>query len=152
MDTKYVISGSDNGNAPSRQVNVSDRSTIRTARERQKFQYNKYLKEPFEPMSEIGRIARRRHVLQAIQYESKRIQMEIAALKRKKTNLQGHSTKMRLIFSQIPVIEALANSCHHHASRIVVFFLLFTPSNFSCRESLCLFQYGHFHSWKPTPL
>ena len=46
--------------------------------------------------------------------------------------------KNRLNLSQIPVIEALAEICNHHTSRMAVFFPLSTPLNFPCRMSLYL--------------
>jgi len=91
MDAKYIISGSDDGNVRLWRANASDRSTIRTARERQKLEYNEHLKEQFKHMPEIRRIARRRHVPKAIKKEGERIRTEVAAIKRKEDNLRKHS-------------------------------------------------------------
>lgn len=91
MDSKYIVSGSDDGNVRLWRANASDRSTIRTARERQQLEYNEHLKEQFKHMPEIRRIARRRHVPKAIKNEGDRIRTEVAAIKRKEENRRKHS-------------------------------------------------------------
>lgn len=91
MDAKYIISGSDDGNVRLWRANASDRSTIRTARERQQLEYNEHLKEQFKHMPEIRRIARRRHVPKAIKKEGEKARTEIAAIKRKEENRRKHS-------------------------------------------------------------
>jgi WD repeat and SOF domain-containing protein 1 len=91
MDSKYIVSGSDDGNMRLWRTNASDRSTIRTAQERQQLEYNEHLKEQFKHMPEIQRIARRRHVPKAIKNKGDRLRTEVAAIKRKEENRQKHS-------------------------------------------------------------
>jgi DDB1- and CUL4-associated factor 13 len=91
MDATYIVSGSDDGNVRLWRTKASDRSVIRTARERQQLEYNDHLKEQFKHMPEIRKIARRRHVPKAINKEGEKVWTEIAAIKRKEENRRKHS-------------------------------------------------------------
>lgn len=91
MDAKYIVSGSSDGNVRLWRANASDRSTIRTAREQQKLDYEEHLKDKFKHMPEIRRIARRRHVPKAIKNTAERKREELEGLKRREDNLRKHS-------------------------------------------------------------
>jgi DDB1- and CUL4-associated factor 13 len=91
MDAKYILSGSDDGNVRLWRANASDRSTVRTARERQKLEYDEHLKEQFKHMPEIRRIARHRHVPTPIKKATEIKRVEIESIKRKEDNRRKHS-------------------------------------------------------------
>jgi len=61
-DTKYLLSGSDDGNIRLWRSQASDRSRILSAREREKREYDDALRERYKHMPEIKRIDRHRHV------------------------------------------------------------------------------------------
>jgi len=91
MDAKYVLSGSDDGNLRLWRAQASDRSLIRTAREKQKLEYNDHLKEQYKHMPEIRRIAKRRHVPKPIKKAGEIKRVEIEAGKRREENRRRHS-------------------------------------------------------------
>jgi DDB1- and CUL4-associated factor 13 len=91
MDTRYILSGSDDGNVRLWRANASERSTIQTARERQKLEYNEHLKEQFKHMPEIRRIARRRHVPKPIKKAAEIKQIEVESIKKREDNRRKHS-------------------------------------------------------------
>jgi DDB1- and CUL4-associated factor 13 len=99
MDAKYIVSGSDDGNVRLWRANASDRSVIRTTRERQQLQYSEHLKEQFKHMPEIRRIARRRHVPKAINKEGEKVRTEVAAIKRKDENRRKHSKPGKVLYT-----------------------------------------------------
>jgi DDB1- and CUL4-associated factor 13 len=91
MDAKYILAGSDDGNVRLWRANASDRSSIRTAREQQKLQYNEHLKEQFKHMPEIRRIARRRHVPKPIKKAAEIKRIEVESIKKREDNRRNHS-------------------------------------------------------------
>jgi WD repeat and SOF domain-containing protein 1 len=91
MDAKYVLSGSDDGNVRIWRSNASDRSSVRTAREKQKIEYEQQLKETYKHMPEIRRIARRRHVPKPIKKAGEIKRTEIESIKRREENRRKHS-------------------------------------------------------------
>ena len=91
MDAKYIFSGSDDGNVRLWRANASERSTILTARERQKLEYNQQLKEQFKHMPEIRRISRRRHVPKPIKKAGEIKRIELDSIKKREDNKRKHS-------------------------------------------------------------
>jgi WD repeat and SOF domain-containing protein 1 len=91
MDAKYILSGSDDGNVRLWRANASDRSVVRTARERQKLDYDQQLKEQYKHMPEIRRIARRRHIPKPIKTAGETKRVEIEAIKKREDNRRKHS-------------------------------------------------------------
>lgn len=92
-DAAYVLSGSDDGNIRLWRASASDRSGIRSARERQKLEYDQALKERWQHMPEIKRIARHRHVPQVIKKAGQIKSEELKAVKRREENERKNSRK-----------------------------------------------------------
>lgn len=92
-DAKYVISGSDDGNIRIWRANASERSGVKSARQRQKLEYDDALKDRYAHMPEIRRIKRHRHVPKAVKKAGEIKGEELAALKRKRENERKHSKK-----------------------------------------------------------
>lgn len=91
MDAKYILSGSDDGNVRLWRANASDRSTIRTAREKQALEYGEHLKQQYQHMPEIRRIARRRHVPKPIKNAAEIKRIETESAKNREENRRKHS-------------------------------------------------------------
>ena len=91
MDAKYILSGSDDGNVRLWRANASDRSTIRTAREKQKLEYDNLLKEQYKHMPEIRRIARHRHLPKPIKKAAEIKRIELESIKKREDNRRNHS-------------------------------------------------------------
>ncbi|KAF2487373.1 WD40-repeat-containing domain protein [Neohortaea acidophila] len=92
-DNQYVLSGSDDGNVRLWRANAASRSHIKTARERQKLQYDDALKQRYQHMPEIRRIARHRHVPKQVKKAGEIKQVELKSIKRKEENERKHSKK-----------------------------------------------------------
>jgi DDB1- and CUL4-associated factor 13 len=92
-DNKYVLSGSDDGNVRMWRVNASDRSGIKSARQRQKLEYDQALVRRYAHMPEIRRIKRHRHLPKTIKKAGEIKGEEIKAIKRKEENVRKHSKK-----------------------------------------------------------
>ena len=92
-DNQYVLSGSDDGNVRLWRANASSRSGIKSARQRQKLQYDDALKQRYAHMPEIRRIARHRRLPKAVKKAGEIKNEELAALKRKEENVRRHSKK-----------------------------------------------------------
>lgn len=93
MDTKYVVSGSDDGNIRLWRSKASDRSGVKSAKQRTKLEYDDALKERFKHMPEIRRISRHRHVPKPVKKAGEIKKVELDSLKRKENNLRRHSKK-----------------------------------------------------------
>ncbi|ANB15521.1 Sof1p [Sugiyamaella lignohabitans] len=93
MDSKYIISGSDDGNVRLWRSVASQRSGVKSTRERTKLEYDDALKERFKHMPEIKRIARHRHVPKAIKKASEIKKVELESIKRRQDNMRRHSKK-----------------------------------------------------------
>jgi DDB1- and CUL4-associated factor 13 len=61
-DNQYVLSSSDDGNIRLWRVNASDWSGIKSARQRQKLEYDQALVKRYAHLPEIRRIKRHRHL------------------------------------------------------------------------------------------
>ncbi|EGE00461.1 hypothetical protein TESG_07739 [Trichophyton tonsurans CBS 112818] len=90
-DNNYVLSGSDDGNIRLWRSNASSRGGIKSAKERQKLQYDEALKRRYAHMPEIRRIKRHRHLPKAIKKAGEIKGEEIKALKRREENVRKNS-------------------------------------------------------------
>ncbi|KAK4190163.1 WD40-repeat-containing domain protein [Podospora australis] len=93
MDSKYLLSGSDDGNVRLWRANASERSGVKSAKQRQALEYNKALTERFGHMPEIRRIARHRHQPKVVKKAGEIKREELAAIKRREENERKHSDK-----------------------------------------------------------
>ncbi|KAN0083367.1 WD40-repeat-containing domain protein [Elaphomyces granulatus] len=92
-DNKYVLSGSDDGNIRIWRTDASSRSGIKSARHRQKLEYDEALIRRYSHMPEIRRIRRHRHLPKAIKKAGEIKKEELAAIKRRQENVRKHSKK-----------------------------------------------------------
>lgn len=90
-DARYILSGSDDANVRLWRAVASDRSNIKSARQRSKLEYDAALKERFKHMPEIKRIARHRHVPKVVKKANEIKRTEIDALKKREDNERRHS-------------------------------------------------------------
>jgi len=104
-DTRYILSGSDDGNVRLWRAEASQRSHVRSARERTKLEYDDALKERYKHMPEIRRIAKHRHVPKPIKKAGEIKKVEEASLKRKEENRRRHSRKGQV--RRVPQREAM---------------------------------------------
>lgn len=93
MDSKYVVSGSDDGNIRLWRSKASDRTGVKSAKQRSKLEYDDALKERYKHMPEIRRISRHRHVPKPIKKAGEIKKIELESLKRKESNLRRHAKK-----------------------------------------------------------
>ncbi len=92
-DSQYLLSGSDDGNIRLWRANASKRRGIKSARQRQKLEYDEALKERYKHMPEIRRIKRHRHVPKQVKKAGEIKGEELAAIKRRRENERKHSKK-----------------------------------------------------------
>ncbi|WEW55012.1 Protein sof1 [Emydomyces testavorans] len=92
-DNKYVLSGSDDGNIRLWRAEASARSGIKSARQRQKLQYDEALKRRYAHMPEIRRISRHRRLPKAVKKAGKIKNEELNAIKRREENVRKNSKK-----------------------------------------------------------
>lgn len=92
-DNNYVLSGSDDGNVRLWRAQASARQGVKSARERQKLEYDEALKSRFKHMPEIKRIARHRHVPRTVKKAGQIKAEEIKSIKRKDENERRHTRK-----------------------------------------------------------
>jgi len=93
MDSKYILSGSDDANIRLWRANAWERFGPQSTRERNAIAYNKKLKEKYKHMPEIRRIDKHRNIPKAISTASKTKRIQIESIKRKEDNLRKHSKK-----------------------------------------------------------
>lgn len=86
MDSKYIISGSDDANVRLWRAKAWERSNVKTTREKNKLEYDEKLKERFKYMPEIRRISRHRHAPKVVKKAQEIKQTELSALKRREAN------------------------------------------------------------------
>lgn len=86
MDSKYIISGSDDGNVRLWRSKAWERSNVKSMKELNKLDYDAKLKERFKYMPEIRRISRHRHVPKVIKKAQEIKRIELESLKRRETN------------------------------------------------------------------
>ena len=92
-DNAYILSGSDDGNIRLWRSNASSRSGIKTARQRQKLEYDGALKARYKHMPEIRRIGKHRHVPKQVKKAGEIKQEELKSIKRREENERKHSKK-----------------------------------------------------------
>ena len=92
-DNKYILSGSDDGNVRLWRSQASDRSGIKSARQRQKLEYDASLVKRYAHMPEIRRIKRHRHLPKTIKKAGEIKGEELKSIKRKEENVRKHSKK-----------------------------------------------------------
>lgn len=92
-DNKYLLSGSDDGNIRLWRVKANDREGVKSARQRQKLEYDSALIERYKHMPEIRRIKRHRHTPKRVKKAGEIKTEELSAIKRKEENERRHSKK-----------------------------------------------------------
>ncbi|KAE8390343.1 WD40-repeat-containing domain protein [Aspergillus alliaceus] len=95
-DNKYILSGSDDGNIRLWRANASDRSGIKSARQRAKLEYDQALVQRYSHMPQIRRIKRQRHVPKPIKKAGEIKREELSAIKRRQENIRKHTKKDQL--------------------------------------------------------
>ncbi|KAE8352554.1 WD40-repeat-containing domain protein [Aspergillus coremiiformis] len=95
-DNKYILSGSDDGNIRLWRAHASDRSGIKSARQRAKLEYDQALVQRYAHMPEIRRIKRQRHVPRPIKKAAEIKREELAAIKRRQENIRKHTKQDQL--------------------------------------------------------
>jgi WD repeat and SOF domain-containing protein 1 len=88
-----VLSGSDDGNIRLWRSNASDRSGVKSARQRAKLEYDQSLVQRYSHMPEIRRIKRQRHVPTSIKKAREIKREELDAIKRRQENIRKHTKK-----------------------------------------------------------
>ncbi len=92
-DSKYLLSGSDDGNIRLWRANASERSGVKSAKQRQALEYNEALIKRYGHMPEIRRIKRHRHLPKVVKKAGEIKGEELAAIKRREENERKHSSK-----------------------------------------------------------
>ena len=88
-----MLTGSDDGNVRLWRAHASSREGIKTARLRQKLEYDEALKDRYKHMPEIRRIKRHRHIPKQVKKAAEIKGKEIAAIRRRRENERKHSKK-----------------------------------------------------------
>jgi len=92
-DAQYILSGSDDGNIRLWRAQANKRSGIKSARQRQKLEYDDALQARYKHMPEIRRIARHRRVPKQVMKAGEIKKEELDAIKRRQENERKHSWK-----------------------------------------------------------
>lgn len=92
-DSKYILSGSDDGNIRLWRANASAREGIKSARQRQSEEYNTALVERYKHMPEVRRIHRHRHIPHVVKKAGEIKTDELQALKKREENERRHTKK-----------------------------------------------------------
>ncbi|KAF9976762.1 rRNA-processing protein sof1 [Actinomortierella ambigua] len=93
MDNKYVLSGSDDGNVRLWKARASDRLGVRSNRERGHLEYAEKLKEKYQHVPEIRKIARHRNTPKPIKSAQARKKIMLDSRKTKEENMRKHTKK-----------------------------------------------------------
>ena len=93
QDSNYVLSGSDDGNIRLWRTNASQRQGVKSARQREKLEYDAALVERYKHMPEINRIKRHRRLPKPVKKAAEIKNEEIRAIKRRVENERKHSKK-----------------------------------------------------------
>lgn len=91
IDSKYIFSGSDDGNIRIWRTKANERSGPKSAKKRSKEEYDEKLKQRYADMPEIRRISRHRHLPHYIKNHSEIKNEEIKSIKRREENNRNHS-------------------------------------------------------------
>jgi len=92
-DSKFILSGSDDGNIRLWRANASKREGIKSAKQRQALEYNEALSERYAHMPEIRRIKRHRHIPKVVKKAGEIKGEELKAIKRREENERKHTKK-----------------------------------------------------------
>ncbi|KAL0072864.1 WD repeat and SOF1 domain-containing protein [Phycomyces blakesleeanus] len=93
MDSKYVLSGSDDGNIRLWKAKASEKLGVKDWREKNHLEYAAKLKERYSHMDEIKRIDRHRHTPYGVKRADSIKKEMLSAQKRKEDNRRKHSKK-----------------------------------------------------------
>ena len=94
-DTRYLLSGSDDGNVRLWRAEASSRAQVRSARERMKLEYDTALKDRYKHMPEVRRIARHRHIPKVIKKDGETKKFELASIARKEENRRKNTKEKK---------------------------------------------------------
>ena len=92
-DSTYVVSGSDDGNIRLWRAHASKTEGVKSAKQRQKLEYDATLIERYKHMPEIRRINRHRHVPKQIKKAGEIKGEELKSIKRREENERKNSKK-----------------------------------------------------------
>ena len=92
-DNNYVLSGSDDGNIRLWRAQASARQGVKSARQRQKLEYDEALKERYKHMPEIKRILRHRHLPRQVKKAAEIKREELESIRRRVENERKHTKK-----------------------------------------------------------
>ena len=92
-DSKYILSGSDDGNIRLWRSVSSSRSAPKSARQRQSLEYGDALRKRYGHMPEIRRIERHRHVPKVVKKAGEIKREEITGVKRREERRRVHERK-----------------------------------------------------------
>lgn len=90
-DSRYILSGSDDTNIRIWRSVASERSDVKSNRQRAKLQYDNALKDRFKHMPEIRRIARHRHLPSTVKKARDIKRIELDSIKKREDNERKHS-------------------------------------------------------------
>ncbi|KAJ2894282.1 U3 small nucleolar RNA associated protein [Zalerion maritima] len=90
-DSKFVLSGSDDGNIRIWRAQANKREGVKSTRQRQALEYNESLAERYQHMPEVRRIRRHRHVPKVIKKAGEIKGEELKSIKRREENERKHS-------------------------------------------------------------
>ncbi|ORE03064.1 Sof1-domain-containing protein [Rhizopus microsporus var. microsporus] len=93
MDSKYILSGSDDGNIRLWKAHASEKLGVNDWREKNKLEYSAKLKERYGHLQEIRRIDKHRRTPKDIKVADARKKEMIAAEKRKEERRRKHLKK-----------------------------------------------------------
>ena len=91
MDSKYILSGSDDGNIRLWKADASSKSGIVAPKEQNSLNYSKKLIQKYKFMPEVKRISRHRHIPKAITSATSTKRIMTESRKRKDENERVHS-------------------------------------------------------------
>lgn len=92
-DSRFVLSGSDDGNIRLWRSHASNREGVKSARQREKLEYDDALKARYQHMPEIRRVKRHRHIPKPVKKAAEIKGEEMKAINRRRENERKHSKK-----------------------------------------------------------
>jgi WD repeat and SOF domain-containing protein 1 len=93
MDSKYVLSGSDDGNIRLWKAKASEKLGPKDYKERAHMEYQEKLIDRYKYLPEIKRISRHRNIPKAIKNAQNTKRIVLQSQRRKEENLRRHSKK-----------------------------------------------------------
>lgn len=91
MDSRYILSGSDDANVRLWRAKANDRSGIKSAKQRSRLEYDQALTKRYRHMPEIRRISHARRAPKAVKVAKNIKREETEAMKRRHSNLVKNS-------------------------------------------------------------